>query len=134
MIPRYSPKDISAVWTDEQKFANFLEIEILACEAFEKLKMIPSGVSARMRKNGKISVAKILEIEKTTQHDIVAFLWDLSESIGKDAQYLHWGMTSSDLLDTSLGLQLKQATEIILADLSVLIKETAKRAKLLIFH
>jgi adenylosuccinate lyase len=129
MIPRYSPKDISAVWTDEQKFANFLEIEILACEAFEKLKMIPAGVSARMRKNGKISVNKILEIEKTTQHDIVAFLWDLSESIGKDAQYLHWGMTSSDLLDTSLGLQIKQASEIILADLDVLIKETAKKAK-----
>ena len=129
MIPRYSPKDISDVWSDDRKFSNFMEIEILACEAFEKQKMIPKGVAKRMRKNAKISVKKILKIEEKTRHVIVAFLWDMSESIGKDAQYLHWGMTSSDLLDTNLALQIKQASEVILKELGLLIKAVAKQAK-----
>ena len=129
MIERYSPKDISDVWDDERKFNNFMEIEILACEAFEKQKMIPKGVAKRMRKNSTISVKKILKIEEKTRHDIVAFLWNMSESIGKDAQYLHWGMTSSDLLDTNLALQIKQASGIILDELDLLIKAVKKQAK-----
>lgn len=129
MIPRYSPQDISDVWSDQTKFNNFMEIEILACEALEKQKMIPTGAAKRMRRNAHISVKQILKIEEKTRHDIVAFLWNMSESIGKDAQYLHWGMTSSDLLDTNLALQTRQATEIILKDLKVLINEAKKQAK-----
>jgi adenylosuccinate lyase len=129
MIPRYSPEDIQDVWSDQSKFDRFMEIEILACEAFAKLGMIPKTAPERIRKNAKISVKKILKIEETTQHDIVAFLWNLSEAIGQDAQYLHLGMTSSDLLDTTLAWQIKDASVIILKDLDTLIKETKVQAR-----
>jgi adenylosuccinate lyase len=128
MIERYTPQEIGKIWQDEEKFRRFLEIEILLCEALENQKKIPQGVAARIRKKAKFSVEQIKEIEKQTHHDIIAFLKDISSYIGDDAKYLHWGLTSSDLLDTTLAWQIKDATLIILKDLQALIKEVRKKA------
>ncbi len=128
MIERYTPPKIGKIWLKEEKFRRFLEIEILLCEALEKAKKIPFGVTARIRKKARISVKKIDDIEKKTHHDIVAFLNNLSSSLGTDARYLHWGLTSSDLLDTTFAWQIKDATRIILEDLSLLMAEVKKKA------
>lgn len=128
MIERYTPATIGALWTDEEKFRRFLEIEILLCEALEKYKKIPRGVSKTIRRRARISVSKIKKIEERTHHDIIAFLKDVSSSLGSYAQYLHWGLTSSDLLDTTLAWQIKDATGLIIADLDKLIREVKKKA------
>ncbi len=118
MVERYTPPKIGSIWTEEEKFGRFLEIELLLCEALEKYKKIPKGTSSAIRKRASICVEKIKEIEESTHHDIIAFLKNLSESLGEYAQYLHWGMTSSDLLDTTLAWQIKDATKVILEDFS----------------
>ena len=128
MIERYIPEQIGKIWREEEKFRRFLEIEILLCEALEKYEKIPSGVAEKVRKKGEICVEKIKEIEAETHHDIVAFLKYLSSKWGEDSKYLHWGLTSSDLLDTTLGWQIKDATEIILEDLGRLIREVKGKA------
>jgi adenylosuccinate lyase len=128
MIKRYTPQRIGKIWTEEEKLRRFLEIEILLCEALERFKEIPKGVAAKIRKRAKVSVEKIKKIEEKTHHDIVAFLKNLSSSLGQYARYLHWGLTSSDLLDTTLAWQIKDATEIILHDLDVLMKIVKEKA------
>ena len=128
MIERYSPKQISKIWTEEEKFQRFLAIEILVCEALAKAGKIPLNSLHRIKKNAKISVKRIKKFEVSTHHDIIAFLKDLSFSIGSDARYLHIGLTSSDLLDTTLAWRIKDATKIILKDLNTLIKEVKKKA------
>ncbi len=128
MISRYSPKDISEIWTDESKFRKFLEIEILVCEALSKSGEIPGKSALNIRRKADISVSKIKKIEEKTHHDIVAFILNLSESLGKDARYIHFGLTSSDLLDTALAWQIRDAGRIILKDTDVLIKEVKKKA------
>jgi adenylosuccinate lyase len=128
MIERYSLKEISAIWSDEEKFSRFLKIEQYLCEALEKRKEIPQGVSKAF--DGiKINVKQIQKIEEKTHHDIIAFLKSISPQLGKAAQYLHLGMTSSDLLDTTLAWQIKDATALILSELDALIIEVKKQAK-----
>ena len=94
MITRYTPQDIGKIWTDEEKFKRFFEIELLLCEALEKQKRIPRGVTKKIRARAHISLSRIKKIEKKTHHDIVAFLTDISASIGEYAKYLHYGLTS----------------------------------------
>jgi adenylosuccinate lyase len=127
MISRYTPDDIGAIWSQEQKFERFLKIEALLCEALEKQKKIPKGVSKSFSKV-KISTAKIRKIEDKTHHDIIAFLKHVSGQIGKNAQYLHRGLTSSDLLDTTLAWQIKDATGIILKGLDEVLMEVKRKA------
>ena len=127
MIERYSPPEISNIWSDEEKFKRFLEIEALLCEALEKSKKIPKGTAKKVRK-AKISVKAIKKIEEKTHHDIIAFLKHISPQIGSAASYLHVGLTSSDLLDTTLASQIKDATKVILKDLDELMKYTARCA------
>jgi len=129
MIERYSLPEMSGIWQDENKFRIMLEIEVLACEAHSRLGVIPKSAALRIRKKAKFSVKEIARIEEKTQHDIVAFVTNVSRSIGSDAQYLHIGMTSSDLLDTTLDVQLKQASDILLADLEKLGISLARSAK-----
>jgi len=128
VIERYTPQEIGKIWKEEEKFKRFLEIELLLLEALEKFKKIPQGVTQKVRKRAKISLEKIKKIEEETHHDVVAFLKNLSTSLGKYAQYLHWGLTSSDLLDTTLAWQIKDATEIILSDLDKVLSEVKKKA------
>lgn len=127
MIERYTPQEIGRVWSDEEKFRRFLVIETLLCRALEKEKQVPAGTAKKLDKV-KISLDQIKRIEETTHHDIIAFLQYLSAQIGAAAQYLHIGLTSSDLLDTTLAWQIKDATGIILKDLAALIKEVKKKA------
>jgi len=128
MIERYTPKEIAAVWSDEEKFKRFLRIEQLLCEALESSGEIPKNTSKAF--NGvKIDLKQINKIEKETNHDIIAFLKSISPQLGKAAQYLHMGMTSSDLLDTTLAWQIKDVTAIILSELDGLMEETLKKAK-----
>lgn len=127
MIQRYTPVEIGKIWTDDEKFKRFLKIEALLCEALEKAKKIPAGISKTFNKV-KISTSKIKKIEEKTHHDIVAFLRHISPQLGAGAQYLHRGLTSSDLLDTTLAWQIKDATRIILKDLDLVLEEVKKKA------
>ncbi|MDD5195339.1 MAG: adenylosuccinate lyase [Candidatus Omnitrophica bacterium] len=127
MIERYTPSEIGAIWEEDNKYQRFLTIETLLCEALEKQKKIPKGVSAKLSKI-KLSLPQIKKLEEKSQHDIVAFIQYVSPQLGPSAKYLHRGLTSSDLLDTTLAWQIKDATTIILKDLNALIKEVKKKA------
>ena len=128
MIPRYSRPEMVKIWSDENKYKIWMEIEFYAVEAMEKLGLVPAGVSKEMWKNGKFDVAKILEIEKTTKHDVIAFLTNLGESIGESSRFVHMGMTSSDVLDTCLSKQLAEASDILLSDLERLLEALKKKS------
>ena len=127
MVNRYTPPEIGQIWSENEKFKRFLKIEALLCQALEKGRKIPKGTSKAFDKV-KISPKKIKRIEEKTHHDIIAFLKHISPQLGKTAQYLHKGMTSSDLLDTTLAWQIKDATAIILKDLDSVLVEVKKKA------
>lgn len=129
MIERYSLPRMSAIWQDQNKFRIMLDIELLVCEAQARLKLIPASAVKRIKAKADFRVERIKEIEESTQHDIVAFVANVSEYIGKDAQYLHMGLTSSDLLDTTLDVQLVQASDLLIYDLKRLSMLLAARAK-----
>jgi adenylosuccinate lyase len=128
MIERYSRKIIKNIWEDHNKYSIWLDIELAAAEAMEKLKIIPKGVVKKVKSKAKIDVKRILQIEDKVKHDVIAFLTSITEKAGKDARYLHKGMTSSDVLDTCFNLQLKQSCEIILQDIDELLKSIKKQA------
>lgn len=130
MIERYSLPQMKRIWQDEFKFSTMLEIELLLLEALAKENKIPKNVPQRVRKKAKFSHDKIRKIEEKTNHDIVAFVANVSDSIGSDAKYLHIGLTSSDLLDTTLGVQLKAVSDILIDDLKRLREILAKKAVL----
>ncbi len=117
MIPRYSRKELSKIWSDENKFRIWLNIEILACEAQCKLGNIPEKALRNIKRKAKFNVKEILKIEETVKHDVIAFLTNVGNYVGLDSRFIHMGMTSSDVLDTCLSVQMKQAGEIILGDL-----------------
>ena len=120
MIYRYAKPEAIAIWSDQRKYSIMLEIELLACEAMEEIKEIPDGIAAACRLGSKcllpdkFPVERIIEIENTTKHDVIAFLTMINETIGESARYLHKGMTSSDVLDTAFAIQLKESGELIL--------------------
>ena len=128
MIERYSRKKIKSIWDDYNRYSIWLEIELAAAEAMEKLKIIPRGVVKKVKAKAKINPKRILQIESKVKHDIIAFLTSITEKVGKDARYLHKGMTSSDVLDTCFNLQLKQSGEILLKDIDELLKSIKKQA------
>ena len=128
MIERYSRKEIKNIWEDFNRYSIWLDIELAAAEAMEKLKIIPKGVAKKVRSKAKINPKRILQIEKKVKHDIIAFLTSITERAGKEARYLHKGMTSSDVLDTCFNFQLKQAGEILLKDINELLKSIKKQA------
>tara|TARA_Y100000591_G_C21849112_1_gene710524 strand:+ start:1483 stop:2781 length:1299 start_codon:yes stop_codon:yes gene_type:complete len=128
MIERYSRQEIKKIWEDKNKYNIWLEIELAASEAMEKLKIIPKGVSKKVKSKAKINVKRILQIEDKVKHDVIAFLTSITEQAGKEARYLHKGMTSSDVLDTCFNLQLKQSSEILLKDLDQLLQAIKRQA------
>ena len=128
MIERYSRKQIREIWKDYNKYSIWLDIELAAAEAMEKYKIIPKGVVKKVKSKAKINVKRILQIEDKVKHDVIAFLTSITEKAGKEARYLHKGMTSSDVLDTCFNLQLKQSGEIILNDISELLRSIKKQA------
>ena len=128
MIERYSRKILKDIWSEENKYKIWLEIEIAAAQAMEKLGQIPKGVSSIVRKKAKINVKRIHQIENQVKHDVIAFLTSVTEKAGIKARYLHQGMTSSDVLDTSFNIQLVQSGKIILKDLDQLLKILKKQS------
>ncbi len=114
MIERYSRKEITHIWSDDNKYKIWLDIEILACEAQNKLGLISNKSLRNIKTKADFNVKRILAIENTVKHDVIAFLTNVSEYIGIDSRFVHMGMTSSDLLDTALSIQMKQAGLIIL--------------------
>ena len=128
MIERYSRKILKDIWSEENKYKIWLEIEIAAAQAMEKLGQIPKGVSSIVRKKAKINVKRIHQIENQVKHDVIAFLTSVTEKAGIKARYLHQGMTSSDVLDTSFNIQLIQSGKIILKDLDQLLKVLKRQA------
>ena len=128
MIDRYSRKELRSIWTDENKYKIWLDIELAAAEAMEKLNIIPKGVVKKVKSKAKINVGRILKIEETVKHDVIAFLTSITEKVGKEARFLHKGMTSSDVLDTCFNLQLKQSGKILLDDIENLLLSIRKQA------
>ncbi len=128
MIPRYSRPQMAKIWEPENYFRIQLEIEACACEAQEKLGVIPKGVAKSLRERGKFEVERIREIEREVHHETIAFLTNVAEHVGPEARFVHQGMTSSDVLDTCLAVQLTQAADILLADLDAVLAALKKRA------
>jgi len=122
MIERYSRKEIKKIWYEENKYQIWLDIELAASQAMEKLKIIPKGVSSKIRKRAKINVERIHKIENKVNHDLIAFLTSITEKVGADGKFLHIGMTSSDVLDTCFNLQLVQAGKILEKDIDKILK------------
>ncbi len=128
MIERYTRKEIKYIWDDYNRYSIWLQIELAAAEAMEKLNIIPKGVVKKIKSKAKINPRRILQIEEKVKHDIIAFLTSINEKAGKESRYLHKGMTSSDVLDTCFNLQLKQSGEILLNDINQLLKSIKKQA------
>ncbi|MGN6110682.1 MAG: lyase family protein, partial [Kofleriaceae bacterium] len=131
MIPRYSRPELAALWEDKYRFELWLDIELAACHAMERAGIVPPGTADQVRAHaaGKLDPARILEIEARTRHDVIAFLTHVEELAGEPARWLHLGMTSSDVLDTSLALQTGKALDMILERVAGLAASLVRRAR-----
>ncbi len=129
MIERYSLPQMTNIWKEESRFKIMLDIELFTLDALTRQKKVPRNAFQRIKKKARFNLSQIKKIEAKTQHDVVAFVANLAQNMGPDAQYLHLGLTSSDLLDTALGVQLKAASGILIADLNSLLNLLAKKAR-----
>src|SRR6201986_3978916 len=128
MIPRYSRPEMALIWEPENRVRIWFEIEPHACDAQAELGVIPKEAAKAVWERGKWEIARIDEIERETKHDVIAFLTNLAEYVGPEARFVHQGMTSSDVLDTCLAVQMKQACELLIADLDALLAALKRRA------
>ena len=128
MIARYTRPEMGNIWEEENKYKIWLDIELLATEAQEKIGLVPEGIAAKVREKAQINVDRINEIELTTKHDVIAFLTSIEEYAGEPTRYVHLGMTSSDVLDTCFAVQSKQAGELIISNLKKLAEVLKRRA------
>ena len=129
MIDRYSLPRMSAIWSDENRFRKMLDVELFACEALSRLGKIPKHSLFQIQKRARFNVERIREIEAQTNHDVIAFIKNLSENIGEDAKYVHMGLTSSDVLDTALSVQMREACDILIDDMQKLLRILARKAR-----
>ena len=128
MIPRYARPEMTSIWSPESKYGIWLEIETLACEAMAELGEIPVEAAKVIREKGNFDVDRIDEIEREVKHDIIAFTTSVAEFVGEEARFIHKGLTSSDVLDTCLAVQLTRASDILIADMEALLESIKKRA------
>lgn len=128
MIPRYSREAMAAIWSPENRYRKWLDIEILACEAMAQKGEIPSGALKNIKEKAAFDVARIEEIEKATKHDVIAFLTSVVEKVGEDGRFIHKGLTSSDILDTSLAVLLKEASDMLIDDMRRLLDVLKNKA------
>ena len=128
MVPRYSRKEMVEIWSDVSKYSIWLDIEIHALEGMEKVGIVPIGTAKVVKKKAKFDPERIDEIEAEIKHDVLAFLTNISESVGPEARFIHQGMTSSDVLDTCLNIQLKRAGELLLKDMDLLLSSIKSQA------
>jgi adenylosuccinate lyase len=129
MIPRYTRPEMARIWTDENKFSIWLQIEVLACEALHRIGQIPAADLARIRKRARFDVKRIDAIEREVNHDVIAFLTCVAEYVGPSARFIHKGLTSSDVIDTALAVQMVQAADLLIADVKSLRKAIATQAR-----
>ncbi|MCZ6623572.1 MAG: adenylosuccinate lyase [Deltaproteobacteria bacterium] len=128
MIGRYSRPEMARIWSEQSQFQKWLEVEILASEALAYLGKVPRSVVSRIKKKARFDIARIRKIEKEVQHEMIAFLSSLAESLGNDARFIHVGMTSSDVMDTALALQFKEASCLLSEDVRELMKVLRRQA------
>ena len=128
MIPRYSREKMSTIWSPENRYQKWLDIEILACEAMAQRGEIPDKSLNNIKKKAAFNVSRIEELEKITKHDVIAFLTSVTERVGEDGRFIHMGLTSSDILDTSLAVLLKEASDILIDDLNQLLSVLKNKA------
>ena len=128
MIPRYSRKVMARIWTEENKFLSWLKVELAAMASMAKCGLIPPEAPKRAARKARIDIARILEIEAKTHHDVAAFVDQVAAGLGEDGRYFHFGLTSSDVLDTALGLRLTEAADVLLSDLDELLVVLKDRA------
>ena len=128
MVPRYSRKEMVEIWSDVSKYSIWLDIEIHALEGMEKVGIVPVGTAKIVKEKAKFDSKRIDEIESEIKHDVLAFLTNISESVGPEARFIHQGMTSSDVLDTCLNIQLKRAGELLLKDMDLLLSSIKSQA------
>ena len=129
MIERYTNPEMGRIWTLQHEFEVMLEVEITACEAMAELGQIPVEAAKNIRAKAKFDLNRVKEIEKVTNHDIIAFLTNVAEYVGEDSKYIHKGLTSSDVKDTALGIMMKKSAELILDDLEKLRDVLLRQAK-----
>ena len=129
MVPRYTRPEMGAIWEDENKYRNWLRVEVLACEAMHRLGQLPAADLKRIQTRADFSVARIAEIEAEVDHDVIAFLTNVAEHVGPSARYIHKGLTSSDVLDTALALQMVQAADLLIRDVKQVRKAAAAKAR-----
>ncbi|MGL4952609.1 MAG: adenylosuccinate lyase [Culicoidibacterales bacterium] len=129
MISRYTREEMAKIWSDENRYQAWLEVEILAAEAFAEMGEIPQADAKALRENASFDIDRILEIEIETRHDVVAFTRAVSETLGEEKKWVHYGLTSTDVVDTAYGYLYKQANEILKQDLEALLKVLGRRAK-----
>jgi adenylosuccinate lyase len=123
MIERYTLPEMGAVWADEAKFQAWLDVEVEAARAMARFKIIPAAAAKTIARKAKFDVKRINEIEAETNHDVIAFLTSVAEFVGEPAKYLHFGMTSSDVLDTALSLQIRRASALIEKKLQLIMRQ-----------
>ena len=128
MIERYTLKEMGSLWSDENKFQTWLKVEIAVCEAQAKLGYIPSDAVQIIKMKADFDKNRILEIEEEVKHDVIAFLTNVAEYVGEESRYIHLGMTSSDLLDTSTAMLLKESGELLLKRIDEQIKVIKEKA------
>lgn len=129
MIDRYTLPKMREIWSEEHKFRTWLEVEIAACEAWGKLGKIPASTLKKIKSKANFSIKRINEIEKTVDHDVIAFLTSVSEKVGPDSRFIHMGLTSSDVVDTSLSLVMRDAADLIIKDIDVFLRILKKMAR-----
>ena len=129
MIPRYSRPEMTSIWSEDSKFQIWFEIEAHACDAQAKLGVIPAEAAAAVWERGAFEIDRINEIERETKHDVIAFLTNLAEHVGEEARFVHQGMTSSDVLDTTLAVQMARASDLMLTGIDRLLAGLKLRAE-----
>src|SRR5262245_7776897 len=120
MITRYTHPEMGAIWSDARRYETWLEVELAATDAMAESGLVPAEAARELRAKAAFDIHRIEEIEQTTQHDVIAFTTAVAEKAGPSARYLHFGLTSSDVLDTALALQMRQACDLILQDVDAL--------------
>src|SRR3989338_6343657 len=129
MIERYTLPRMGKIWEDRNRFQRMLDVEIMACGAFVRKRLIPKSALSGIKRRARFDVDRIKEIEKETKHDVIAFIKSISENVGPDAKYIHMGLTSSDVLDTGLSLQMRDAADILIDDLKRFLIALERKAK-----
>src|SRR3954462_1010887 len=128
MIPRYTHPEMGRIWSEHRRYETWLLVEIAAAEAIAAAGIVPAEAARDIRQNGGFDIARIEEIEQTTQHDVIAFTTAVAEKVGPSARWLHFGLTSSDVIDTAQALQMREACDVILKDLDTLAGAVRDRA------